>query len=121
MNNAEAMQIIELIRDNGNLTQSCRELDMSKTSFLRWVEVDPENADHYARAKAEGMDTVMEALLNDPIHDASVSRLDWDRKRWHASKMFPKKYGDKTLVGSDPENPLPAGFTVTFVKPDAGS
>lgn len=32
------------------------------------------------------------------------------------AKWDPKRYGDKQLVGSDPDNPLPQGFTVNLVK-----
>jgi hypothetical protein len=32
------------------------------------------------------------------------------------AKWDPKRYGDRTLVGSDPENPLPTGFQVNLVK-----
>lgn len=33
-----------------------------------------------------------------------------------AGKLHPKKYGDRTLIGSDPDNPLPPGFNVNLVK-----
>jgi hypothetical protein len=38
-----------------------------------------------------------------------------------AREVGPKRYGDKTLVGSDPDNPLPAGFHLLFEKPDAAA
>lgn len=50
------------------------------------------------------------------------SRLRVDTRLKLLAKWDPKRYGDKTLVGSDPENPLPPGFNVTLVrapKPDA--
>jgi hypothetical protein len=46
-------------------------------------------------------------------------KLQVDTRLRMAGKLHPKKYGDKTLVGSDPDNPLPTGFQVTFEKPDA--
>lgn len=54
--------------------------------------------------------------------DAPLGRLAFDAERWFLGKMHPKKFGDKTLHGSDPENPLPPGYSVTLVKaakPDA--
>jgi hypothetical protein len=33
-----------------------------------------------------------------------------------AQMLKPKKYGARTLVGSDPDNPLPPGFNVNLVK-----
>lgn len=37
------------------------------------------------------------------------------------AKWDPKRYGDRQLIGSDPENPLPPGFAVHFMKPDGAS
>jgi hypothetical protein len=44
------------------------------------------------------------------------SKLRVDARKWLAAKLLPTKYGERTLVGSDPENPLPAGFAVNLVK-----
>lgn len=46
--------------------------------------------------------------------DAGLGRLSLDAERWFLGKMHPKKFGDRQLIGSDPENPLPAGVSVTF-------
>lgn len=50
------------------------------------------------------------------------SRLRVDARKWMAGKLSPRKYGEKTLIGSDPDNPLPQGFNVNLVKAngDAG-
>jgi hypothetical protein len=45
------------------------------------------------------------------------SKLRVDTRKWMAGKLAPKKYGDKTLIGSDPDNPLPTGLQISFVKP----
>lgn len=54
--------------------------------------------------------------------DYQVVKLRIWARQWRAAKLSPKKYGDKTLLGSDPENPLPTGFNVNLVKngPKAG-
>jgi transposase-like protein len=41
----------------------------------------------------------------------------------YAQMIAPRKYGPRTLLGSDPDNPLPAGFDVRLLKtngPEAG-
>jgi len=43
------------------------------------------------------------------------SRLRVDTRKWAAAKLNPKKYGDKTTLAGDPDNPLQTGLTVTFV------
>lgn len=40
--------------------------------------------------------------------DHQVVKLRIWARQWRAGKLAPKKFGDKTLIGSDPENPLPA-------------
>jgi hypothetical protein len=41
------------------------------------------------------------------------ARLQIDTRKWVMSKMSPKKYGDKTVLSNDPDNPLPSpGLTV---------
>lgn len=100
--------LLARVAEIGSLSQGCRELGIPKSTFLDAVDRDPELAVQYARAKERGIDAMMEELLDAKIEDAAISRLEWDRKRWHASKLFRKRYGDKQLIGSDPENPLPA-------------
>ena len=112
--------LLEHIEEHGNLRKACRDLKLDRKTFYDAMNADEELARQYARAKELGIDSMMEACLDADIEDPAKSRLDWDRKRWHASKLFAKKYGDKQLIGSDPENPLPAGFEVKLVKPSGG-
>lgn len=92
---ADYTALISLIAENGNLSQSCRELGIAKSTFLDAVDRDSVLADQYTRAKERGIDSMMEELIDAHIEDVQVSRLEWDRKRWHASKLFAKRYGDK--------------------------
>ena len=38
--------------------------------------------------------------------DVHVAKLRIWARQWRAGKLAPKKYGDKTIVSGDPENPL---------------
>lgn len=95
---ADYSELLALIAENGNLSLSCRTLDLKKSTFLDAVDADSVLADQYARAKQRGIDAMMEELLDAQISDPAVSRLEWDRKRWHASKLFAKRYGEKQQV-----------------------
>lgn len=87
----------------------------------------------YARARDIGLDAMADEILdiaddgsndwmakNDPDNPgyslngehSSRSRLRVDTRKWYLSKLAPKRYGDKTMLGSDPENPLPQGYIV---------
>ena len=45
------------------------------------------------------------------------SRLRVDARKWIASKLKPKKYGDKTSVGFDPDAPLKVSLPIKYVDP----
>jgi hypothetical protein len=100
----------------GNLSKSCRTLGISRTQFLNEVAADRALQDRYARAREAGLDAEADRGMEEALQaeDAALGRLALDARKWYLSKLFPKKYGDKQLVGSDPDNPLPAGVSVTF-------
>jgi hypothetical protein len=45
-------------------------------------------------------------------HDASIGRLRMDALKWAASKIAPKKYGDKIEVESNQSNNIKLSFTI---------
>ncbi len=46
------------------------------------------------------------------------ARLQIDTRKWIMSKMVPKKYGDKTVLSNDPENPVNANAVTLNVTTD---
>lgn len=94
--------ICEDIADGVSLREACRkEGRPSKTSFLRWLG-EPERGalrDQYARAREAQADHYADAIIdivdNDP--DPTRARVRMDGRKWVASKLLPKKYGDKVL------------------------
>jgi hypothetical protein len=79
--------------------------------------LEPEWAEQYARARAIGDEAMAEdiqAISDDDDLKPDDKRVRIDARKWLLAKRQPKKYGDKQLVGSDPDNPLPAGVSVTF-------
>lgn len=130
--------ICERLADGESLRKICLADDMpGKATVFRWLASDPVFQDQYARAREAQADAFADEILdiaddgsNDFMGDdekyngdaVQRSRLRVDARKWLAGKLKPKVYGDKTLHGSDPENPLPSGFAVTLVKapkPDA--
>lgn len=96
----------------------------SMASMMRWEEVQDDLGARITQARARGWTARAEkaVVAAQTSEDAPLGRLAFDAERWFLGKMYPKKFGDKTLVGSDPDNPLPEGFCVTLVKaakPDA--
>jgi hypothetical protein len=108
--------VLTALAGSGNLTKACRETGNTTQSFLRWCDKAPENADRYVRAREAGLDAEADRAIDEALtaEDAALGRLALDARKWYLSKLMPKKYGDKALVGSDPDNPLPSGISVSF-------
>ena len=119
-----ADEICERLREGESLRAICENDHMpSKSTVLLWVQKDEQGfSDQYTRARELQGETYADRAVHEALtaSDAGIGRLRMDALKWAAGKLAPKKYGDKTLVGSDPENPLPAGFTVNLVKSEAG-
>jgi hypothetical protein len=98
----------------------------SKTTVFKWLGANAVFADQYARAREAQADTLADEITDiaddgsrdyaasedgRPVvdHDhIARSRLRIDARKWIASKLKPKKYGDKienTHVG-DKERPV---------------
>ena len=109
----------EISTSNKGLRTICKELGISTMTVLRWLS-DEEKKDfrvQYARAKEEQADHLAEEILeiaDDSTRDDKtildkqgnpiiVENTEWtkrsqlrvDARKWIASKLKPKKYGDK--------------------------
>lgn len=104
------------------------------TTIMRWLEDKPEFRDRYARAREAQADKMAEEILAiaDEITVSKVvtpdgevelrmdstavarNRLRVDARKWLASKMAPKKYGDKLGIGqADGMDPLKVDKQIT--------
>ena len=104
----------------------CRGEGMPSNRAVRyWQEQDAEFASAIARARDAGWDVIAHRTRRiargkgESTGDVQRDKLIIDTDLKLLAKWDPKRYGDKTLIGSDPDNPLPAGFQVNLVKPGA--
>lgn len=110
----------------------------SARTVHRWLDVNDGFRQSYLRARERQADLIFDECLeiaDDVSSDTKIvkradgsefeqcdaewisrSKLRVDTRLRMAGKLSPKKYGDKQLIGSDPDNPLPPGFTVNLVK-----
>ncbi len=128
-NEETALKICERLAEGESLRAICLDDDMpSKSSVFRWLDANQSFRDQYARAREFQADTMADEIqdiaddgtndwMEKRLNDGSVievvnhehiqrSRLRVDTRKWVASKLKPKKYGDKLDLGSDPERPL---------------
>lgn len=79
----------------------------------RWIREREEFRKQYDRAKQESVDVHAEEILDiadDVSGEVSRDRLRIDARKWIASKLKPKKYGDKTSL--DVETPQNVKITI---------
>ena len=77
--------------------------DLPCESTIRsWRLIHPDFSAQYARAKLAQADVLAEDCLHIADHSTSetymVDRLRIDTRKWLASKLLPKQYGDKGLL-----------------------
>lgn len=89
----------------------------SETTLYKRVQNDEEFAAKYARAReaqahheAEEIRQIADMATPDDVH---VARLRIDARKWRASKLAPKSYGDKLDLNHG------GGFTVNLAGHDA--
>ena len=91
----------------------CREVSLGKslrrvlkakglpkmTTVMKWLQERPEFAHQYARARERGMELHIDGILDlaDTANasNAHAVRLKVDVRKWLASKLLPKVYGDR--------------------------
>lgn len=131
----QADSICEHIAGGKSLVSWCKDNEnrSSYTSVMRWLDAKPEFREKYARARQDQADYLAEEIVQ--IADTPVlgittkisddgktettegdmlqhRRLQVDARKWYASKLAPKKYGEKvetTLMGN-----VDHSLTVTF-------
>lgn len=122
-NPKNAALICERLADGWTLRQIAKELGCTSGAIPLWALDDEDFAKRYARAmelRAERMAMEIEEISDDGSNDwmeregqivadhehIQRSKLRVDARKWLMAKMMPKKYGDRTTVAGDPDNPL---------------
>lgn len=109
------------LADGESLRSICRDAEMPDlVTVYRWIGKYPEFSQQYARAREDQADTLAEQIIdiadnveNDTNEDGSVNqdniqraRLRVDARKWVASKLKPKKYGDRQEIVGDADKPI---------------
>ncbi len=118
--------ILADIATHGNAKRSLRDANVNPRQFWATVGNDDERANRYTRAKELGMAAVADEMLD--IADQSRigtivtesakgtetktadmverARLQVDTRKWLLARLLPKRYGDRTILAGDADNPL---------------
>jgi len=98
-------EICALIAQGKSVLEISKRKDMPvKDTIYKWLARYPEFAEKYTRARECQSEVYAQDILN--IADAStpetyqVDRLRIDARKWKASKLAPKKWGDRLDVNA---------------------
>lgn len=97
--------VLEDIQNGLSLRYACEKHKMSAANFLLWVDADPALAKQYARAREVQAEYYADEIIRiaDSSQDAVKGRLQVDARKWIASKLLPKKFGDRIDMTSNGE------------------
>lgn len=99
-----AERICSLIADGLSLRKVCEADDMpDKETVRRWLIADEAFRAQYARARDEQADFYADELVEiaDTEDDPAKARVRVDARKWVASKLKPKKYGERIEHGGE--------------------
>lgn len=95
-------QICEWLIQGKSLKSCCERPDMpSVVTVFKWLRTSEEFANLYAQARDQQADTLadqLQEISDNPTGDVQRDRLRVDTRKWIASKLKPKKYGDRVEV-----------------------
>ena len=97
-----ALKICSQIANGASLVSICKADDMpSCVTVYAWLNKNAEFLKMYTRAKDDQADTLTDQMLDiaDGVpadsNEVAKARLQIETRKWTASKLKPKKYGDK--------------------------
>jgi hypothetical protein len=110
-------RVIELGKKGMSVVEIACDIGVHRDTLEKnWPAEHPEFFEAFARARDESQ-AWWERAGREGLTADKFNAQVWSRSM---SARFPNDWREKTLVGSDPENPLPAGFNVNLVKPKDG-
>lgn len=96
----KAADICARLAEGQSLRSICALENMPDVKTVyRWMGANEEFRQQYALAREDQADTLADEIIDisdDQTEDPQSRRVRIDTRKWVASKLKPKKYGDKT-------------------------
>ena len=122
-------EVLHGMRSGLSAFKACKAAGVPQSTFCRWVDDDPQLAEHYARAREDLIEMIATEIMEISDQDVGMAvdgKKDWaavqkhklqvDSRNWLLSKLAPKKYGDKLELSGDAQNPLVTRIERVIVK-----
>jgi hypothetical protein len=107
--------VLEQIANGKSLRAICEPEGMpAPSTIVSWLQEDKALAEQYAHARERQADFYADEIIEiaDAASDPAKARLQVDARKWKASKLAPKRYGDRVLN----EHSGPGGAPITTVQ-----
>jgi transposase-like protein len=116
----KAEAICSLIASGESVRAISQRDDMpAESTIYLWLAKESAFSERYARAREQQADVYAQEIVSiaDEAKDAQIARLQMDARKWAASKLAPKKYGDKLDLnhGGQKNNPVQV---IELIAPD---
>ena len=107
----KADAICALISQGESVRSIGQRKDMpSEAGIYKWLANHPEFVEKYTRAREQQADVYSHQIVDiadsATPEDYMVAKLRLDARKWAASKLAPKKYGDRMTHAGDEKAPL---------------
>jgi hypothetical protein len=101
------------IADGDSMREACKDEGIPASTFCEWAAATKELAARYefsrevrAEVRADQIDEYVRKVIAGEM-PVDAARLAIDTAKWSASKLGPKRYGQRMQHSNDPENPMP--------------
>ena len=96
--------ILRRLHEGSSLRSACAANNVSHCIWNDAVKEDPDLANQYATARADGIDSQAEEMHDLEMQvlagqlDPNAFRAAMDARKWRMAKQMPRKYGDSTRI-----------------------
>lgn len=109
-------QLCELMAEGVSAVRACKEAGVAMRTFYRWQREYPEFMAQVSRAREDQADTFADQMCDIAEFDEDVQRakLKIDARKWVASRMKPKSWGDRQHLEHTGADGVPLSIRVEY-------
>jgi len=112
----KADELCALIAEGNSAVRACKQVGVPLTTFYNWQRERPDFLGQVTRARDDQADTFADQLCDIAEYDEDVQRakLKIDARKWVASRMKPKRWGDRQAIEHTGEDGAPLSIRVEY-------
>lgn len=95
------LEILELLMKGKSLVSICKVMNIAYSTVMLWLIENKEFSASYTRAREAQADYFAEEIVDISDNEALMPdsrKVKIEARKWYASKVSPKKYGDKQQI-----------------------